>query len=279
MADPYYGLQADFSQRIQALINASGGRLTVGSGFRTRAQQQVLYDRYKAGVPGQARAAAPGHSQHEFGLAVDLQGDLEWAHAHAAEYGIYFPMEDEPWHAQPSDKLSAKLSYQQSMQSAGISPEDDMASRLMQIQHILLSAPPSGSTPGALSNSPIQDRYLNSIWQATNLASRNTPSDVSQLSGKPSDLQRYAASQFSKYGWDQSELSALIELWNKESSWNPAADNPKSSAAGIAQKMQSIHGPVESTPQGQIDWGLQYIANRYGSPSAALKFHNQRNFY
>jgi hypothetical protein len=82
-----------------------------------------------------------------------------------------------------------------------------------------------------------------------------------------------------KYGWGPTELKSLIKLWDKESGWNPQARNKSSSAAGIAQKMQSIHGAVEPSGEGQIDWGLQYIANRYGSPSAALKFHLKNNWY
>src|SRR5690606_16773518 len=46
---------------------------------------------------------------------------------------------------------------------------------------------------------------------------------------------------------------------------------PNSSAAGLFQKMTSIHGPLESTIAGQARWGLNYIKDRYGSPSAALR--------
>ncbi|MDT9081686.1 hypothetical protein RSW80_27030, partial [Escherichia coli] len=40
-------------------------------------------------------------------------------------------------------------------------------------------------------------------------------------------------------------------LVNKESSWNPNAANPSSSARGLFQKMTSLHGPVEDTVEGQ----------------------------
>lgn len=83
-----------------------------------------------------------------------------------------------------------------------------------------------------------------------------------------------------QYGWGSgAEWNALSRLITKESGWNPNAANPTSSARGLFQKMTSIHGPVESTPAGQAQWGLNYIRGRYGSPSRALAFHNANNYY
>jgi hypothetical protein len=83
-----------------------------------------------------------------------------------------------------------------------------------------------------------------------------------------------------RYGWGEGpEWAALSQLIQKESSWNPNAANPNSSARGLFQKMTSIHGPVEPTPAGQAEWGLNYIKGRYGTPSAALAFHNRNNYY
>ena len=41
----------------------------------------------------------------------------------------------------------------------------------------------------------------------------------------------------------------------------------------------SIHGPVEKTAAGQAGWGLKYIKNRYGSPTAAQNFWRRNNWY
>ena len=82
------------------------------------------------------------------------------------------------------------------------------------------------------------------------------------------------------YGWDSgNQWTALSQLINKESSWNPNAANPSSSARGLFQKMTSIHGPVESTAAGQAKWGLKYIKGRYGTPAAAWAFHKKHNHY
>ena len=68
-------------------------------------------------------------------------------------------------------------------------------------------------------------------------------------------------------------------LVNKESSWNPKAANPSSSARGLFQKMTSLHGPVEDTVEGQARWGLNYIKSTYGNPAAARRHHERSNWY
>lgn len=84
----------------------------------------------------------------------------------------------------------------------------------------------------------------------------------------------------SQYGWGSgAQWNAIDALVNKESSWNPRAANPTSSARGLFQKMTSIHGPVEPTPGGQAQWGLNYIKGRYGNPVKAWAFHRAHNYY
>lgn len=86
------GLNPLFGDKLRALIAASHGRITITSGKRSNAQQAVLY-KQKPGL-----AAPPGKSNHEYGLAADLGGDLAFAHKMAASFGLFFPMGHEPWH-------------------------------------------------------------------------------------------------------------------------------------------------------------------------------------
>jgi hypothetical protein len=37
---------------------------------------------------------------HEKGLAVDVDGDLNWAHANAGNFGLTFPISWDKWHMQ-----------------------------------------------------------------------------------------------------------------------------------------------------------------------------------
>lgn len=90
------------------------------------------------------------------------------------------------------------------------------------------------------------------------------PGNVNQVQAIVRDI---AAKQF---GWTGAEWDALYGLVQRESGWNPAAANPTSAARGLFQKMINMHGPIESTVEGQAAWGLNYIRQRYGSPSRAL---------
>ena len=71
------------------------------------------------------------------------------------------------------------------------------------------------------------------------------------------------------------EYRCLVELWDKESKWNPKANNPKSSAYGIPQllKMQ------ERNPYRQIQLGYKYITKRYSTSCKALARHKRVGHY
>ena len=75
-------------------------------------------------------------------------------------------------------------------------------------------------------------------------------------------------------GWTGGEWSCLDLLWQRESGWNHQAANPSSSAYGIPQalpgsKMGSAGSDWATNPATQIEWGLGYIADRYGTPCGA----------
>ncbi|MFJ5957596.1 hypothetical protein ACIQC5_16760 [Paenarthrobacter sp. NPDC092416] len=100
----------------------------------------------------------------------------------------------------------------------------------------------------------------------------------------PAAAKAYAASILANYGWGSGEMTALNTLWEKESNWKTTALNTSSGAYGIVQslpasKMATAGADWETNYQTQIKWGLNYIKERYGSPSAALAFHLANNWY
>lgn len=104
--------------------------------------------------------------------------------------------------------------------------------------------------------------------------------DVTDAGALGGSAMQQVASVAARYGWDSgAQWNALVRLVQKESSWNPAAANPTSSARGLFQKMTSIHGPIEPTAAGQATWGLNYIQDRYGDPVRALRFHDANGWY
>jgi len=87
-------------------------------------------------------------------------------------------------------------------------------------------------------------------------------------------------------GWTGGDWNALNELWDHESNWNPHAKNPSSGAYGIPQALPYNKMPQAAWPESaggtsdagtQIQWGLDYIKSRYGSPSNAWSAWQSRN--
>ncbi|TAK89521.1 hypothetical protein EPO04_00175 [Patescibacteria group bacterium] len=71
---------------------------------------------------------------------------------------------------------------------------------------------------------------------------------------------------------------ALQALWTRESNWNPAARNRSSGACGIPQALPCSK-IKDMSPQGQIEWGLNYIQQRYGTPTKAWQFWLAHHWY
>lgn len=89
----------------------------------------------------------------------------------------------------------------------------------------------------------------------------------------------FAASRLQNYGWALDQFPSLVKLWNQESGWNANAVNPTSGAYGIPQSLGHGHPYNLGDYQAQILWGLQYIKDTYGSPSAAWAHEQRYNWY
>ncbi len=100
----------------------------------------------------------------------------------------------------------------------------------------------------------------------------------------PAGAQAYAAAQLPVHGWAASEMQCLQKLWTRESDWRTTATNASSGAYGVvqslpAEKMASAGADYLTNYRTQINWGLQYVQQRYGSPCGALNFHYANNWY
>lgn len=103
------------------------------------------------------------------------------------------------------------------------------------------------------------------------------------------ELKAYVAQQAAGFGWTGDQITALEELVARESSWRPWADNPSSTAFGLFQFLRQTaidygmdhpdRNGVTPTVEAQVAAGLQYIDDRYGTPSDALWFHTRNNWY
>lgn len=130
------GIDPDAQAAFDAMAAAAkddGISLWIASGYRSYDYQQGLYDKYVR-INGQEKAdtfsARPGHSEHQTGLAFDLNiiddsfagtPEAEWIAAHCHEYGfiIRYPegkqditgYQYEPWHVRYLGKETAQKVY------------------------------------------------------------------------------------------------------------------------------------------------------------------------
>jgi hypothetical protein len=87
------------------------------------------------------------------------------------------------------------------------------------------------------------------------------------------DPRSAARAMLGEDGWGEDQFGCLDRLWTRESNWDHRAENPSSGAFGIPQslpgdKMASAGADWRTNPLTQIEWGLGYIRDVYGSPAA-----------
>lgn len=114
--------------------------------------------------------------------------------------------------------------------------------------------------------------------------SKTDPDPTPTPDPTPAQAQAYAAGAAAQYGWTGQNWTDLVKLWTRESSWLWYAENASSGAYGIPQslpgsKMAAFGANWRDDAAVQIDWGLSYIAQRYGSPSKAWEHSEQVGWY
>jgi len=77
-------------------------------------------------------------------------------------------------------------------------------------------------------------------------------------------------------GYNKQQQTCAITLWTRESRLDHLADNPRSTAYGIAQLL----GEHSSQPELQILRGVRYVEHRYRSSFCrALQHSDRRGWY
>lgn len=123
-------LHATMQARTRELIEASDGKVGLGVGFRSEADQRAMFlsryvidphgpvqfdgQRWRKARESDATAAPPGRSMHEIGLAVDLAGDHAWVVANSSRFALkhFAWVNDEPWHVQPFELPNSRRQYE-----------------------------------------------------------------------------------------------------------------------------------------------------------------------
>lgn len=324
---------------LQLQSAASQAGYTLGLGSTYRSVQEQINLRVSNGCPDiwtrpasecDTPTAIPGKSNHNHGLAIDLDGSeaaKEWANRNAAAFGLHFPVAGENWHLEMVDDEASHNAIAQAMEAGAYgfnintyaeqaNPEDELANRLHSMLRIIgmntskFDEPLDLEGVNAVEGTGQYDEdfmpeateapfpepnlgFTQSLAEARNFNLKNEGIPTVPSGKSAGEYGNYARSQLAKYGWDSpGEFAALVDLWNRESgdpkagssrvTWRPYAQNPGSSAYGIAQFLDGTwapYGAKTSDPFQQINYGLQYIRDRYGSPTSALRFHDRKNWY
>ncbi len=83
---------------------------------------------------------------------------------------------------------------------------------------------------------------------------------------------------------DPVQYQCFSNIVQNESGWDPSATNPESGAYGLvqalpAEKMATAGSDWQTNPATQIEWGLGYMNERYGSPCDAWAFWQANGWY
>jgi Peptidase family M23/Transglycosylase SLT domain len=120
---------------------------------------------------------------------------------------------------------------------------------------------------------------------SSNFTDSSGYSNWTRYGKQPSNFNGQMQQAISK-GVPFAQAKAMTELIGRESSWNPNAKNPKSTAHGYGQFLNSTRSQYEkktglsySDPVNQIVMMWQYVKDRYGSATNALKFWDKNKWY
>lgn len=120
------------------------------------------------------------------------------------------------------------------------------------------------------------------------ITSGNTANPGSGGYGRPvksapsGEIQQYAHEAMKRFGWGDDQWDSLNFIITNESGWNQNAMNSSSGAKGLFQCLGHKDCDTDtymSDYKEQIDWGLRYIANRYGTPNAAADYWRAHGSY
>jgi Transglycosylase SLT domain len=124
---------------------------------------------------------------------------------------------------------------------------------------------------------------LGAVQAAREASSGTAARTRAQFEDPKSDLAIAAYQHYLKGLIPAGEWSCYFQIIDKESKWNPLAQNPTSTAFGIGQFINNTWEVVDSektsNPYYQIDAMIKYVKLIYGDGCNAWDFKNKRGWY
>ena len=259
--------------------------MTGNGGARTFADQKRAWDLYQSGRGPLAANPYKGGPHMIPGMAMDLSprpGENPAARSLLGKYGLGLTVRGEPWHVGSLRGRSGG--------STGLMGFIDDAVKALTDLFGDQKAPNGGNFISGMFSSVMggfKDKVMplagNIIQDAiSGLFGGSWSGGSDQHAGGPvRDIVRKVAEGF---GWGSGPMwDAISWIVGKESSWKPNAQNPKSTAYGLFQFLNSTWRTVgmskSSDPSVQALAGMKYIQQRYGNPLKAQAFWRANGWY
>jgi hypothetical protein len=134
--------------------------------------------------------------------------------------------------------------------SAAAPPSSDPSSNL-QPPVVASTTPTSPTETTAPTTAPAPAPIAASPAPSPTTATATAPAVEVGAAEDTVDTYAYASDRLASYGWGAEQMAALDTLWDTSTKWRPS----------------------------QVDRGLSYIKQRYGSPAEALEFRAAKNWY
>lgn len=188
-SDSLSGLNTDFEAGIERMLAGAppdiAHELSIMSAYRSPETQAVLWKNALAKYGSESAArkwvAPPGHSQHGFGRAIDWKYASDrarnWVRSNAGNYGMVFPLSNEPWHMEPA---GARAGRPPSGVTINSSPAVASAAPVTPVAGAALATPAAPSTTPAAPGTSIASP-LATIAQGIAGKTQQQPSEAGQI--------------------------------------------------------------------------------------------------
>jgi len=297
-------------QRVDQLIAASGGKVGIGTGYRSKAEQETMFrSRYRKTssavdsngkknwewdgsywehVSG-AQAAPPGRSMHEIGLAADLTGDLAWVTANAARFGLkHFDSMGEPWHVQPSELPNGRTEYEKQGRPWGGEPMSSGSGPSGKTEHASNSygggnTTTSGVTTASFAGMSMADAisafrasgFLGSTGLSGGRGSPRRRGGVGGTATAPTKAGgQLTGEDVARYaynaGFRGENLVKAVAIAYRESRWNAGSYNPNAATKDLSYGLMQINMLGNLGPARLKQFGLSSNEDLY-DPAANMK--------
>lgn len=259
---------------LLAMAQATHRAIFVQDGARTMAEQEAQVRAkgiYNAQTNPHGAAPASPSAPHVMGVAADITPGREVFGGVAGKYGLTFNVPTESWHIALSGGATGGGATGGGGGSAA-APVEHLARRIV--------GGPKGTLRTAMQGSV--DKAVTAANKAIDRAAPDAGAGGGGGGGNAAN--QSLAHRMMLRIWGEQEWPPLRNLWNRESGFSTTATNPTSGAYGIPQsnpagKMASAGRDWLTNPRTQIKWGLGYIRNRYGTPTAAWGHSEATGWY